>query len=203
MKFNKKILAAVLVLALAMSMVAAMAAEIVAGSNVKFTGSAYAYKGDGSRKTKQSIIVKKGSTSFVHDVKGDWALVCLCPVGEHLKSPFDLWFNKKYLKPVKSDDYKIVYAAGGSGRSEEYDRAPIVGLKGKKIKATGKCNIRKTASLQGKSLGVFRKGETMKLTGNMGIDTRGVIWYGVKFSWKNGKTDVKEAWVSSEYTELV
>ena len=40
----------------------------------------------------------------------------------------------------------------------------------------------------------------MTLTGDIGVDSRGVVWYGVKYSWKLGKSDMKVAWVSEEYT---
>ena len=196
MKFSKKILAAVLVLALAMSMVAALAATLKT-DYVQFKGSAYGYEKAGSKKTK--FIVKKGSVGMNLGSKGDWTLVCL---GEDAngKNHKDLWFASKYLKETDAESSRIIYAAGGSGRSYMRDYNYIPSLKGKKIKATGKCNIRKTASLYGKSLGVFKKDTKMTLTGDIGVDNRGVVWYGVKYSWKLGKSDMKVAWVSEEYT---
>ena len=201
MKFSKKILAAVLVLALAMSMVAALAATLKT-DYVKFKGSAYGYEKAGSKKTK--FIVKKGSVGYNLGSKGDWTLVCL-GVDANDKNHKDLWFASKYLKETDAESSRIIYAAGGSGRSyPDAESMEYFNPKGKKIKATGKCNIRKTPSLLGKSLGVFKKGTKMTPTGYVYTDSRNVKWYEVKFDWKyNNKIDMNVAYVSSAYTEIV
>ena len=61
-----------------------------------------------------------------------------------------------------------------------------------KVNITGDCNVRSSASLNGKILGSVPEGTTLKGTGKTKTDSRGVDWYGVTYKGKSG-------WVSSKY----
>ena len=89
------------------------------------------------------------------------------------------------------------YSSGGTGKSKPVGKTESYKTSCKWVRATGKCNIRRTASLQGKSLGTFRKGEWMTYLGKRQKDTRDVWWYQVL------TPDGVKAWVSSHYTVLV
>ena len=59
----------------------------------------------------------------------------------------------------------------------------------------GNTNIRQTPSLDGKILGVARKGTTWTYMGASSVDSRGIAWY--KISYKSS-----DAWISSKYAEI-
>ena len=183
MKFTKKLIAAILVLTLMLSAVAALA-------NVKFTGSAYGYEKKGKVLVKTKYIIKKGS------VAEETGNTFKSKTEVYLPNGKALYFPSKYLKDTTKEAH-IVFAAGGSGMSErDTDSEEAYKTSYKKVKATGKVNIRKYPSLEGKSQGVLRVGKTLKYTGYRYQDSRGVYFYGVKY---NGKT----CYVSAEYTKLV
>ena len=107
-----------------------------------------------------------------------------------------MWVKDSCVKTAKSaKKAKIAYSDGGSEHSTEG--------KSKKVKgyttvcaSKGKCNIRKTPCLSGKSLGTFKKGMRFDFTGKVSTDSRGVDWYSVR-------TDKgQSAWVSSVYCKL-
>ena len=178
----KKFIAALLVLTMLVATVA------FATDYVKFTGTATGYNKRGSGKT--GTVIKKGSVAEVNQWNSDksWVQVIL-------DSKTKLWFKAKYVKEDKSASAaKIVYAAGGTNRSEVGSEIAMTGFT--KVRATGKCNIRATASLRGKSLGTFKKGMRFDFTGKVSTDSRGVDWYSVR-------TDSgANAWVSSVYCKL-
>ena len=57
----------------------------------------------------------------------------------------------------------------------------------------GKSNIRTGPGLGYASIGVLRRGESVKYLHDTSVDNRGVTWYKVRY---NGRT----GWVSSRYT---
>ena len=64
------------------------------------------------------------------------------------------------------------------------------------VKATShKVNLRDEPNLNGEDIGTMDKGETATYLGKKSTDSRGVVWYKVRF---NGKT----GWVSSRYSKL-
>ena len=64
------------------------------------------------------------------------------------------------------------------------------------VKASGgKCNVRKSPSLDAKVYTSMEKGETASYLNESSVDSRGVVWYKVKFDGYTG-------WVSSKYASL-
>ena len=197
----KKLVAALLVLTmvLAMCSVAFAAPQFTEddiGKRVKFKGSLSGYdKPLNSAKSK--VIIRKGSVSQITDVKGDkWVKVAITfKLGEDYDSVPDkqLWFGQDKLELTKQSWSDVVFAAGGSGNSEEIWRSKVFkSLVGKIVKTSGKVKLRKTASLAGKCQGVVKKGTKLKLTGIVGADSRGICFFQVKY---NGK----KYFVSAEY----
>ena len=185
----KKALSVLLMVCLLASLVAVSA--LAEAEFVKFTGTAYGYKKAGSGKT--STAVRKGSTGAVLETKGKWMLVML-------DQNHNLWFRTKYLKEIGESENTegITFSSGGYGLGTTYIGEDPSAYKAeyKKVRATGKCNIRKGPGLDEKSIGTFRKGKWMTYLGVRAQDNRGVYWYKVKTS----KGEV--AWVSSVYTKL-
>lgn len=204
MKTMKKLLAALLVL----TMVVALASTAFAYKEkeddkyVKFTGSAWGYGKvtNNYGKNKGPVALRKGSIAHVVAYKGDWYKIEVPTRG--MKDVEFFWFNKKYTKATDSEEVKLIYSAGGSGRSTAEGEEEEIAAKYKKVtvKSGRRTNIRKTASLAGKSLGVIGKGhgtKTVKLhKDHMKVaDSRGIFFYHIIYKGK-------AAWVSSEYTTL-
>lgn len=198
MKTMKKLVAALLVLAMALSLMGvafAVESKYEPGTRVKFTGTCYGYEKPGASQSK--VIVKKDSiaTSVGSVIKKgkEWVLIEVDDV-----KGARLYFSAAYLKKYTGGkDDLIVFAAGGSGRSFADDTEGTVASKYKKVKATAKVNIREKASLEGKSLGVLYKGQTLKLAKDhmKKMDTRGVWFYHIQFKGK-------DRWISEKYTQL-
>ena len=196
----KKTLAILLVLATLMSLVAvaSAAAKIEQFDVVKFTGNAYGYEKAGSKKT--NVILRKGSCAFVNAVSsnGKWARIVVDWYGDLDDNYEQLWFSTDTMRLLKETDtfVPLVFASGGSGKSYQIEKARTFAPAGlTRVKAVGKVNVRKTASLYGKSLGVLRKGQSLKYLKKVSMDSRGVVFFKVRY---NGK----DAWVSSYYTKL-
>ena len=88
------------------------------------------------------------------------------------------------------------YSSNGTGKSKPVGKAETYKKDYKKVRSIGNCNIRKTASLQDKTLGTFKKGKWMTYLGKRQKDSRDVWWYQIITS-----KGVK-GWVSSYYTRL-
>lgn len=99
------------------------------------------------------------------------------------------------------DWYQVSYNGQAGWVSSMYSKlgvntAPAVSSSGSYVKATSyKVNMRDEPNLAGEDIGTMDKGETATYLGQKSTDSRGVIWYKVRF---NGKT----GWVSSRYTKL-
>lgn len=187
-----------------LSMVLALCSTAMASSKihvydyVKFTGNAYGYEKAGSKKT--DLIIKKGSCAYVYAVSsnGKWVKISVDWYADTNGDLEYMWFSTDHLKVLGDDDtyMPLIFASGGSGRSYQIDKAHTFAPKGaSRVKATGKVNIRKTASLSGKSLGVLHKGESLKYLKKVSLDSRGLVFFKVRYNGKN-------AWVSSIYTKL-
>ena len=196
MKSMKKFVAALLVLTmvLAMTSVAFAYKEKKIGDDdgvlMKFVGSAWGYHKvtNNYGKSKSSVCIRKGSRAFAVAKKGDWYKIRIPARGKEGK--FDtLWFNKKYIKKVTADiDVPhIIFGSGGGGRSTKFTELSNCSvLKNKKVKTTGKTNLRSTWCLKGKSLGTVKKGAKVTLTGKWGGDSRYFIFFEVSYNHKKG-----------------
>ena len=166
---------------------------------VKFTGNLYAYDKPkaGSR---TDIIVKKGSEAMLFDVSkdGKWVKLALS-LFSGKSDGVTKWFRTDKLKKTSgySDIGRVVFASGGSNMSTEAIRldTKIGKYTNKTVKTTSRVNLRKTASLKGKSQGVVKKGEKVKLTGIVGMDSCGVVFFQAKY---NGKT----GFISEQYLKV-
>ena len=192
MKNMKKIMAALLVMTmlLGLATTAFAATKFTDSDYALFKGSAYGYGKVTNNwgKDKKSVCIRKGSTLPAVGInKGDWTLL-MVPANKGNDAEL-MWFNTKYLK-VTDSPIKVVFSSGGSNRSDVEDQMTDSKLAGKTLKITGKTNLRKTPSLKGKSQGVAKKGKKYKLTGEVGMDNLGVVYFQIK----GGK------WVSAEYT---
>ena len=99
------------------------------------------------------------------------------------------------------DWYQVSYNGKAGWVSSMYteigvNNAPAVSSSGSYVKATShKVNLRDEPNLSGEDIGTMDKGETASYLGQKSTDSRGVIWYKVRFAGKTG-------WVSSRYTKL-
>ena len=205
MKNIRKLIAALLVLTLVLSLTGTAFAkakftkkQAASGLFVKFTGTVYGYnKPYASRKS--NVIVKKGSVGLLVGVHGSkWAKVLLTDGDMNARGKSkELWFGVDRLEKVKDQDsayIRVIFASGGSNMSLRVKDGTVTfkSLKGKKIQTTGKVDLRKYSSLEGKSRGVVKKGKKLTCTGKVGFDSRLVVFFQVKY---NGK----QYYVSAEY----
>ena len=183
MKNIKKIVASLLV----MTMVLALATTAFAYNEeayskmVEFKKSAWGYaKVTNNHGVTKKVCLRKGSIAKVVAKKGDWYKI---EVPAKKDGKFDVfWFNEKYTKNSSMTYPYIIFSSGGSGRSHQLSitKTPNSDLKGIKVKMTGKVNLRKGPCLEGKSKGIIKKNEKVRLTGRYGVDTRYVLFVEVK-----------------------
>lgn len=205
MKNLKKLVAALLALTFVLGMTSvAFAApkfsksDVESGLFVKFTGTVYGYKSASTAK-RSDIIIRKGSVGLLTKLSGTkWGKVIITD-GEMNATGKEkaLWFKVDKLEEVEDQDTAYIccyFASGGDNMSLESEGKPIKFkyLKGKKVKLSGNANLRKTASLKGKSCGVVRKGQKLTCTGLVDFDSRVVVFFQVKH---NGK----KYYVSTQY----
>ena len=88
------------------------------------------------------------------------------------------WVSSKFSKVTGS-------GSSGSGGSSS----------GTKVVTTGNVTIRKSANKESAALGYISSGETVKYLGSKKKDSRGVVWYKIKYDGMTG-------WVSSKYSKL-
>ena len=211
----KKLVAALLVL----TMVLALAGSAMASCKiklydcVKFTKNTVAYNCKGGKAT--STIVRKGSYALVKRVCNDWVELYLDPLDINVTR----WFKTANLvvdnkgKKLADDTYfyiYVIYSQGGVGKSSQlfvyddedptdefdYNDVRISDDCYKHVKATAKVWLHREASLK-KNYGVaLHKDDKVTYRRKWGIDTREIIFYGVKYK---GKC----LWVSSAYSKLV
>ena len=191
MKSFKKFVAALLVLTmvLAMSSVAfAAKAKFTKkdiGTSVEFTGSLYGYDKHCAYK-KSNVIVKKGSIAIIKSVYGKkWVELELTEDGKVTK-----WFGVDKLKGVADMPLyaRVIFGSGGAGISKPSgDISDVVkAYKNKKVKTTGKVKMHKNPSLSGKKLLSVPKGKKVTLTGRVGMDNCGVLFFEAKYKGKKG-----------------
>lgn len=96
------------------------------------------------------------------------------------------WISSRYATKSSAPS-----ASSGSSSS-----GPEVGMSGSYVKAsTGSVTLRSKPNLNGTALGTISKGKTATFLNKASTDSRGVVWFKVKY---NGKT----GWVSSKYTKV-
>jgi len=210
----KKLVAALLVLTMLLALVGSAMADckFKEGTCVKFTKNTVAYKHKCGKAT--STIVCKDSYAIVNRVSGDWVELILDYTG------ITRWFKTdnlvvttkgKYVPVVGEELYiYVTYAQGGLSKSIElltfddkdptdeldYDDLRISADCFKHVKATACVWLHKESSLNKNYGAALNKGDKVTYRRKWGIDTRFVVFYGVKYK---GKC----LWVSSRYSKLV
>ena len=166
-------------------------------------------------------IVSKGSVGCVEGIQGDWVLVRLTPYG--VKGNFVCpdfgpcycgWFKSDVLKgslPVAGtiDGILVRFSNGGVGLSipalldedgfyyfKDSGDTRISADCYKNVKTTGKVWLHKTPSLSNSYGKALMKDKKVKYRRCYSFDTRGVMFYGVRY-------EGKCLWVSSLYSKLV
>ncbi|MBQ6349265.1 MAG: hypothetical protein IJI71_17200 [Clostridia bacterium] len=197
----KKLIAALLVLTMVLALTgSAMAASICVGDYVKFTKNSYGYDAPHSykRTSDPEVIVHKGSIGEVVAKKNGYYKIRLT-----LNTNDALWFKKGDVKLSKASpitgDVLVVFSNGGNGYSK-----PIPGSVVKDTINTNKCHVKATAkvwmhytpSLSNSYGKALHKDDKVKYRHVIGLDTRGVPFFGIRYSGKN-------LFVSSAYSKLV
>ena len=167
-------------------MLSLLAASAAALANVKFTGSCFVYGKPGSGMTH--TVVHKGSVLKDIDRYGKyWVKV-------ELSDGSTGWVRAKYVADTSLDveDKPSIYGSGGQNKSTEGD---WVTAHGTKVTATGRVNVRDAACLSSRVLTTMHKGDVAKYLGKAREDSRGVVFYRIRFGDVTG-------WVSSGYSVL-
>lgn len=189
----KKLVAVLLVLtmALAVTSTAMAACSIKKNMWVEFKKDSPAYT-DAKSSKKTSNVVQKKSTALCVKVCGDFAKICVNEAGNGIYR----WFKVCDLKESDFKNTIVIWAKGGKGMSAcTKERYFVKELKGKMIKVKDHTNLRKTPSLKFKSQGVVKKCDKLKMTGNIGIDDRRIIWLEVCYKGR-------KLWLSEAFADL-
>ena len=219
MKDMKKLIAALLVLALALALNGAALAgcRYSEGTRVEFKKNAAAYF-DHCNSEKSDTIVRKGSIAVVRRTYGDNWVELYLSAGDTSKTA---WFKTSALKKTDKvvrveagnkswEVYVFVcYAEGGEYGSDTYmgpfdDSGKWFDDGGyrisencyKHVKATGNVWMHKEPSLARQYKAALRKNEKVSYRRKWALDDRVVPFYGIRY---NGKC----LWVSAQYTKLV
>lgn len=195
MKNMKKFLAALLVLTMVLAMTSVAFAykekPLDEETYVRFKGNAYGYGKvtNNYGRNKSSVCLRKGSVAVAVAKKGDWYKIGV-PKKKAIDSYEYFWFNKKYVKidsSLEEDSLCYIFSSGGSNRSVEGDlEEDDESIAKMKVKTSGKVDLRKKHSLEGKSLGTIKSGKTVTLTGKWGEDNWHVRFFQVKYGKKTG-----------------
>jgi len=220
MKTMKKLVAAMLVLtmALALTGTAVAACPFKKGDHLKFTRNANVYSGPYDR-NKTDAIVHKGSWAKVICTRGTrWVKMQLNFIDESktgwfrtdglklVSDPNKYWKDVNFKNPegeVIADfgkvDIYVTYSKLGKGMSSETAHYYIDDVTPDcydHVKADATVWMHKVAALQKKIVPALHKGDKVKYRFRVGIDNRGIWFYGIR---KNGK----DLWVSAQYSHLV
>lgn len=96
------------------------------------------------------------------------------------------WVSSKYAKKTSSS------SSGSSGSQS----GPTVDMSGNYVKiVNGNVTIRSKANINSSKLGTISEGKTATFLGKASTDSRGVVWFKIKY---NGTT----GWVSSKYAKI-
>lgn len=214
----KKIVSLILVLTLALTCTAMAGCKYKVGQFVKFVKNANCYEKPktSSKWDDPETIIHKGSVGQVIEVKGSWVAVRLTPAMDDSKSGntsyidengvkryfWACWVKDSVLGTTKDDYVHVTFSNGGVGMS-----MPIVDIADegdtrlsadcyKHVKATAKVWMHKTPSLKNNYGKALHKNDVVKYRRRYGFDTRGQLFYGIKYK---GKC----LWVSGMYSKLV
>lgn len=194
MRNMRKFMAALLVLSMMMALCCTASAakfterQAAYGLFVEFTGNARGYKAANGGSATDTV-VRKGSIGLLVDIEGDqWAKVVVTDGSMNaMGKEKALWFNVKDLEKAKRQKncyIRCLFVSGGDGLSRQEDIMKFWGLVDKRITVAEKTSLRKHGSLQGKSLGTVKRGQSLTCTGVVAFDTRLVVYFQVK---ENGK----------------
>lgn len=203
----KKLVATLLVLTMVLALTGSAFAETICVNDyVKFTKNSYAYTAPHAdkRSSDPEVIVNKGSIGEVMAKKNGYYKIRLTPVLADGSYMFG-WFKKGDVKLSKYvvgtvDGVLVHFSNGGNGFSKPDTYIGIVkdtGNPGKcHVKATAKVWMHYTPSLSNSYGKALHKDDKVKYRHVFGFDTRGVLFYGIRYSGKN-------LFVSSWYSKLV
>ena len=219
MKDMKKLIAALLVLALALALNGAALAscQFSKGTRVEFKRNAAAYF-DHYNCEKSDTVVRKGSIAVVRRTYGDNWVELYLNAGDESKTA---WFKtsslKKTCKVVEIEAGSktwevyvfVCYAKGGENGSDTYmgpfnDSGKWFDDGGyrisencyKRVKATGNVWMHKEPSLNRQCKTALRKNDKVSYRRKWALDDRLVPFYGIRY---RGKC----LWVSAQYSKLV
>ena len=201
----KKLIAALLVLTMVLALTgSAMAASICVGDYVKFTKNSYAYTAPHSdkRASDPEVIISKKSVGQVIDKYNGYYYIRLTPVLAD-GSFYACWFKKGDVKLSSYvegtiDGVAVRFSNGGNGFSYPALGAlrDVVNPDLCHVKADAKVWMHWTPSLRNSYGKALHEGDKVKYRHVYGMDTRGVLFYGIRYS---GKC----LFVSSLYSHLV
>ena len=220
MKTMKKLVAVLLVLTLALALTGtAMAAcKFKEGDHLKFTKNTNVYSAPRDR-SKTDTIIHKGSwakvictsgskwvklqLNFMDKSKTGWFRIDNLKV---ISDPKKYWKDVNFKNPqgqIIADfgmvDIYVTYSKLGKGMSSETAHYYIDDVTADcydHVKADATVWMHKVAALQKKVVPALHKGDKLKYRFRVGIDSRGIWFYGIR---KNGK----DLWVSAQYSHLV
>lgn len=138
-----------------------------AGKNIKATGDVYLRKGPGLEYKAVGVLYKGETLKYMNKAKRDSRGIKWYKVSFKKKSA---WVSSRYAKFAE--------------KTSKY------------IRSTGDVYLRKGPGLKYRTIGVLKKGNTLRYAGKTKSDNRGVKWY--KVSYKK-----RSAWISSRYTKFV
>ena len=198
---------------------AAMAAcQFGLGDHLKFVRNTHVYSGPRER-NKTDTVIHRGSWARVICTRGSrWVKMQLNYLDESktgwfrvgdlklISDPKKYWTEVNFKNPqgeVIADfgkvDIYVVYSKLGKGMSSEtahyyiddvtpdcYDR----------VKADATVWMHRVAALEKKYVPALHRGDTVKYRFRVGIDTRGIWFYGVRYGGR-------DLWVSAQYSHLI
>ena len=201
----KKLVAALLVLTMVLALTgSAFAESICVGDFVKFTKNSYAYTAPHAdkRSSDPEVIISKLSIGQVIAKKNGYYQIRLTPVQSDLTF-MAAWFKKGDVKLSKAaaatGDVLVRFSNGGNGFSKAIAGSiipDIINTNKCHVKATAKVWMHYTPSLSNSYGKALHKDDKVKYRHVIGMDTRGVPFYGIRYSGKN-------LFVSSAYSKLV
>lgn len=216
----KKLIAALLIMTMVLALAgSALAEHICVDDYVKFTKNGYAYSEPKAYKkvSDPEVIVRKGSFAKVVAKKGDYVFLQLTPayLDEDLGNTYEVatglwawgyWFKTDVLDTIKKDSNKyiaVVFGNGGNGKSKvvsqnipDAGETQINDSSKKHVKATAKVWMHYNASLSRSYGRALHKDDKVTYRRVYGFDTRGCIFWGIKYK---GKC----LYVSGAYSKVV
>ena len=220
MQTMKKRVAALLVLAMVLALTgSAMAAcKFKVGDHLKFTRNTNVYSAPRDRNKTDTIISKDSWAKVICTSGSKWVKLQLNFLDKNktgwfkvdnmklISDPNKYWKDVNFRNPegdVIADfgmvDICVTYSKLGKGLSSETAHYYIDDVTPNcydHVKADATVWMHKVAALQKRIVPALHKGDKVKYRFRVGIDNRGIWFYGIR---KNGK----DLWVSAQYSHLV